>query len=274
MWEELAALVALRREGSTARAATALRITQSAVSKRISALQARIGVPVVERRGRGLILTPAGEELVVELEPRLQALRELVERHRQDRRRLRLGCAESLLAGQLPAALVRASAAASLELELHAHRGAVVLERVRAGSLELGISVDPQVDDLDLAILVEEPMALVPAHAPLDQAWTIETASLTWAALERPLARHYPQLAITGRLESFVPLIRLAEAGLAPALVPAGLACSLGVAARPLPPLHRRIALFGRRRAMERPEVQRLTQGLRQSLGAQGLPPG
>ena len=64
MLDQLEALRALKEEGTTARAAVRLRLTQSAISKRIDALEAEVGAPLIEAHGRGCRLTPAGEALV------------------------------------------------------------------------------------------------------------------------------------------------------------------------------------------------------------------
>ncbi len=57
---QLKAFVAVARTGSVRRAATELVVSQPAVSAAVSALQQDLGVPLVAREGRGLVLTPAG----------------------------------------------------------------------------------------------------------------------------------------------------------------------------------------------------------------------
>ena len=57
---QLRAFVAVARSGSVRRAATFLVVSQPAVSAAVSALQQDLGVPLVAREGRGLVLTPAG----------------------------------------------------------------------------------------------------------------------------------------------------------------------------------------------------------------------
>ena len=54
-------LLAVAERGSTAAAGRALNLTQSAVSKRLKALEAAVGTPLFRRTGRGLALTHAGE---------------------------------------------------------------------------------------------------------------------------------------------------------------------------------------------------------------------
>ena len=62
------ALAALADQGTMGKAGMRLRITQSAVSKRIAALETELGKKLVERRGRRLKLTPAGVRLLEKAE--------------------------------------------------------------------------------------------------------------------------------------------------------------------------------------------------------------
>ena len=52
------------RAGSIRRAADQLNVASSAVNRQILKLEAEIGVPIFERRGNGVRLTPAGEQLL------------------------------------------------------------------------------------------------------------------------------------------------------------------------------------------------------------------
>lgn len=62
--EGIAALVALADTGSLGRAAKQLRSSQPTVGRKLRALEEAVGQALVIRQGRGLALTPAGEELV------------------------------------------------------------------------------------------------------------------------------------------------------------------------------------------------------------------
>lgn len=66
------------RELSFTRAAKRLFVTQSAVSKQISTLEAALGVALFERATRALRLTPAGERLLRATEASLATLREAI----------------------------------------------------------------------------------------------------------------------------------------------------------------------------------------------------
>jgi DNA-binding transcriptional LysR family regulator len=61
---DLEVLLAVAREGSFGRAATALLVTQPAVSERIRHLERVVATPLVQRSSRGATLTAAGEELL------------------------------------------------------------------------------------------------------------------------------------------------------------------------------------------------------------------
>lgn len=60
----LSMLVAVAHEGSVTAAAAALRYAQPSVSHHLAALEAEVGVPLLQRAGRGVRLTDAGRLLV------------------------------------------------------------------------------------------------------------------------------------------------------------------------------------------------------------------
>jgi DNA-binding transcriptional LysR family regulator len=59
--EDIAAFLAVVRDGSFGRAATSLLVSQPAVSERMARLERETGVPLFHRSSRGAVLTPAGE---------------------------------------------------------------------------------------------------------------------------------------------------------------------------------------------------------------------
>lgn len=63
-WNDLRYFLAVAREGSTLAAGRALRVSQTTVARRISALEGAVGFPLFEKRQAGYVLTPAGEALV------------------------------------------------------------------------------------------------------------------------------------------------------------------------------------------------------------------
>lgn len=271
MLSQLEALRALAETGTTGKAAARLRITQSAVSKRIAALEARVGRPLTEPSGRNVMLTTAGRELLADTLPLLRQIRERIERGPdQEEVRVRVAATESLVCAWLPAVLRGAlEERPEARLELHTHRGPWVVERLRAGEVDLAVCVGEAVDpELVEEPLGAEPMVLVglgggqPAPGERLAVWTIEPGSLTGAWLGRQLPRRARQwgweLLPTQRIESFSAAVQLARAGFGPALVPEGIARSMGEAAlTPLPGLARPIALVSRATTLDRPGVRR-----------------
>jgi DNA-binding transcriptional LysR family regulator len=63
------------RAGSIRRAAEQLNVPSSAVNRQILRLETEIGVPIFERRGNGVRLTPAGEVLLRQTRQTLVELR-------------------------------------------------------------------------------------------------------------------------------------------------------------------------------------------------------
>jgi DNA-binding transcriptional LysR family regulator len=63
-WNDLRYFLAVARDGSTLAAARALRVSQTTVARRITALEEALGVRLFEKRQAGYSLTPEGEGLL------------------------------------------------------------------------------------------------------------------------------------------------------------------------------------------------------------------
>src|SRR6201992_3491544 len=77
-WDKLRIFHAVAEAGSFTHAGEALNLSQSAVSRQISALEEELKVPLFHRHARGLLLTEQGETLkgtVVDVMGRLEAVR-------------------------------------------------------------------------------------------------------------------------------------------------------------------------------------------------------
>lgn len=284
MLEQLETLVALVEEGTMARAALRLRVTQGTVSKRLAALEVRLRRRLLQPRGRRVELTAEGERLVQRAGPLLDELRAaLHEPAGAGLGRLAIGVSESVLGSWGAGLLARVRAGSpGLELELHAHRSPVVLERVRAGEYSLGLCAglgDPG-EDLAGPRVLDEPMVLVPSGLgprprrvrgrPLP-ILTIEASSATWRALEgraRALG-----LAPAATLESFFAVAQAAVQGFGHGLVPLGVARALGIPAAALGSpgrggMTRPVRLVARRRTLARPGVRAFQARLMEEAAA------
>jgi DNA-binding transcriptional LysR family regulator len=220
------ALSALERWGTASEAAIRLRLSQSAVSKRLTTLSREVGFAVTEPRGRRLEITPAGLELIERARPLLASLRELALKPvSASPSSFSLALAESIAASWGPWVVADALAGLpEVRVELHAHRSVLLLEAVRLGRYHVGLST-PAASPPDLLQipLYDEPMVHV-RSGHRDRLITIEPSSATWRAIE-PALRHHPELSQRERVpvESFSAALQMVRAGFGDGLVPLGL---------------------------------------------------
>ncbi len=292
--DQLDALLALVEHGTTGRAATALRITQSAVSKRVAALEDDVGASLLEKDGRRVRLTTHGERLVRRVRGPLGDLKSALSfEDAAPRGTLSISVSESVLSSWGAGLLaVAARSVPGLVLQPHAHRSPVALDRVRAGDclLALVAGESDAAPDLDFFELLAEEMVLVPAQGqgaalrrdlssqvPIP-VLTIEPAAATW----RSVARRLPHLrreagveiVVEQVVESFACAVQMARAGMAHALAPLGVVRALGVR-RPLrfpdPGLTRPVSVAARKttfnRALVREFVSALTEQVERGPG-------
>jgi DNA-binding transcriptional LysR family regulator len=266
MLEGIEALVALERFETMSEAAVRLRLTQSAVSKRLRALEKELGFKLLERDGRRTRLLPRALELLERARPLVAELRALSvpERHVSAPAVFSLALADSIASSWGPRVLREAIGA--VVLDLHAHRSVLVVESVRLGRYQLGLCTDsPPAKDLIHHPIVEEPMVI--AHAagaeradPRQPLISIEPTSATWRAIEPQLRARHPRL-LERRLiavESFGAALQMVKAGFGDGLVPLGLAMEAGVHGRArvvLPRVRRNVSLLMRKLVHHMPEV-------------------
>ena len=93
----LIALAEVARHGSVTRAADALHLTQSAVSHRLRTFERELGMPLLERVGRGVRLTAGARELALAASPAIDQLSQAIARATPDRaaRVLSISCSPS-----------------------------------------------------------------------------------------------------------------------------------------------------------------------------------
>ncbi len=107
--ERLRSLHAVEAHGSLHAAAGALNVTASAISQQIARLEEEVGEPLLERRGRGVALTDAGQLLTAHAERVFSVLRqaeaELDARRAVVAGELRVGAFATAIRGLAPGAL-------------------------------------------------------------------------------------------------------------------------------------------------------------------------
>lgn len=148
---QLHAFSALARRGSFTLAARDLLVTQSAVSHAIKSLETDLGCRLLDRVGRRIMLTPAGERLLQHTENILRemdAARAGLESLAQGGLgRLRIGADTTACQRILPAALraFRLSHPKCL-VRIEPGEDSLQLELVRGGQIDLAIGLEPPRD--------------------------------------------------------------------------------------------------------------------------------
>ena len=277
MIENLETLVTLSKTGTMMETSTVLKISQSAVSKRIAALERYYERPLIERRGRRVALTHHGMRLVEKVTPLISELRSVfLEDRTLQKGKVIIGVSEAILASWGPrlfAAVQRDLP--EVEFTFHAQRSPIVLDRIRSGEYMVGVctgSADAETD-LQSEILRLEPMVILPSGLePIDYrigdelaVITIESRSGAWRSIEDDMRRL--KLIRRTSLESFFSVAQMALAGFGHGLVPRGVARTLGVADAQMIPLggsglNRPVRFVARKSMYARPLVQAFHQSL------------
>ncbi|WP_046775871.1 LysR substrate-binding domain-containing protein [Streptomyces yangpuensis] len=134
----------LARRGTIAAVAEALSFSPSAVSQQLGVLEREAGLPLLERTGRRVRLTPAGENLVRHAEAVLERLEQadadLAEARGGLSGALRIGAFPTATRTIVPAALVAlARRHPGLEPMVHETDPAAVAHALRAGDLDVAL---------------------------------------------------------------------------------------------------------------------------------------
>ncbi|MGF0315671.1 LysR family transcriptional regulator [Nocardia fluminea] len=176
----------LAHRGTIAAVAEALSYTPSAVSQQLTALEREAGVPLLERSGRRVVLTPAAQLLVGHTETILAAL---------EHADAELSCTRDELAGTLrigtfptaartllsPALVTLSTDHPRLELTVSEIDPADIPNALRAGTLDIALT-----HDYDLVPADTDPsLQTEPLHTE-----TVYLATLTPVPAEDSLAAH------------------------------------------------------------------------------------
>ncbi|WP_330333916.1 LysR family transcriptional regulator [Streptomyces sp. NBC_00536] len=300
----------LARRGTIAAVAEALSFSPSAVSQQLSVLEREAGLALLERTGRRVRLTPAGQRLVGHAE----AVLERLERAEADLAEARGGLAGALRVGAFPTAtraLVPAALVAlarrhpALEAMVRETDPAAVAHALRAGDLDVALVHEydfvpgPAEPGLDSEPLYREAMYLaepapesvpVPPAAPAadqgavlrahrDAPWITATSGTLCHAMTvracqaagfTPRERH--------RVDEFATVLALVAAGQGVAVVPQlGVPVRSGVPGVPgvlltRLPMERRTNIAFRSGSAAHPAVAAFTVALREALPPELVP--
>jgi len=238
MFSQLEALLALVQHSTMSAAALSLRISQSAVSKRIGQLEQQLGKSLVRRQGRRAVLTADGEALVADVTPLMADLKTVLsQRQSAAREQIAIAVSEAILSTWGAPLLVQLrDAMPQAELIVHTHRSPTIVDRVLAGTYPFGICAGelPHHTGLMVEKLMDEPLVLVARkgdRAALEAERSgqktlpvicIEVKSNTWRGIEQRaralgLSPQWP-------VESSLAATRLALSGWGHALAPRSVA--------------------------------------------------
>ncbi|WP_246632273.1 LysR family transcriptional regulator [Pseudonocardia nigra] len=163
---DLRLLVAVAEHGSFTRAATRLRYTQSAVSRRVAGLERAAGVPLFRRDARGVRLTAAGAALHRHAQVVLRAVDDAAAAVAAVRDGtagpLRIGAVPTANAALVPRALARLEERhPDVEVRLREGGSVGLASAVAAGELDLAVVFAVPVEparDVELVELVRDPL--------------------------------------------------------------------------------------------------------------------
>lgn len=240
MLDGIEALMALEKYGTVSEAAVRLRLTQSAVSKRIQALESELKIKLIVPDGRKVKLTSSAYKFLNKARPLILELKNLGVVEESDTiSNFSLGLSDSI-AGSFGPLIVSKTLKQSknLNLMLHVHRSLMLIENITLGKYQLGICTEfENRKDLISIHLYDEPLVLVSCelsskfqkNLPLI---TIEENSATWKAISPIIKSEYVHLFDSTEfifVESFLASYQMAKVGLGNALIPLGMAHELGL---------------------------------------------
>ncbi|MDW8370285.1 MAG: LysR family transcriptional regulator [Geminicoccaceae bacterium] len=208
-FRQIRVLEAVARHGSITRAAQELHLTQPAVSMSVRHLEESLGLPLVERVGRRIVLTPVGQELADHARRIVQASADLdaaVEQIRGlDRGVLRLAVVSTANYFLAPILAAFRRLHPGIGVALHVANRDSVLAALEAGESDLAVTGQPPEDaELVAQRFKDNPLVVIapPGHpllaqAPIPVARLVEEplvvreqGSGTRAAMERLFAAH------------------------------------------------------------------------------------
>jgi LysR family hydrogen peroxide-inducible transcriptional activator len=292
--------VALAEQRSFVRAARACHVTQSTLSGAIRQFETTLGAELVDRSGRVLSLTEAGESVLERCGAILREAEDLAAHARGASSplsgRLRLGVIPSIAPFLLPQVLpgLRASHP-DLRLVLREDLTRVLMQDLREGRLDvLLIALPYETRDLECEVIGVDPLLLaVPAGHPLSQG-PVSLARLRREPLllleDGHCLREHVLAAFKGdapresddiRASSMTTLVQMVDNGLGVTLIPriaavagVGRGTRLAIRAIEAEPVNRRLGLVWRRRSAHAGDARALAAALRAFLQRSGEPAG
>ena len=164
---QLRAFLAVAKLQHFRRAADSLHLTQPAISRHIADLESELDVRLFDRNTREVVPTEAGRYLHGAVERVLDELEGVLAHvHSESERqhgKVRVASVPTLSAALMPRCIAAcATRYPQLTVQLHDQVQAQVLDRVRNGEVDFGVTVEPaDVDAFDCQTIMHDPFFLV-----------------------------------------------------------------------------------------------------------------
>ena len=267
---QLRVFLAVAAHGSFSRAADAVGLTQPAVSRGVAELEEALGVRLLDRTTREVVLTDAGSALVPALERLLGQLDDTLEETRQlgERYRGRVVIASApTISARLMPMYVAACASQYPEIRLFVRDNVQAdgLEQIRAGAVDFGVLIDPLArEGLTIAPLATDPFCFVCRRDHLlagaeSVPWSalhgerlvlLDFASGSRPLIDRILARHGVAPQVVQELGHSASVFGMVEAGIGASVLPSfslPLPAASPLVSKPLTPREERSIVMVRR---------------------------
>lgn len=182
---QLRTFVAVAKQGGFSQAGQAIGLSQSAVSHSIKELEAEMGIRLLDRTTREVILTEAGQQLASRMERLLEELNTTLLDIRtwgeQRSGTVRIAASQTISAHLMPQCLAASQQSyPEIKVILHDRVQQWVLQSVRNGEVDFGIVIGPLAEaDFDGQPILDEPFLLLCRN---DDALT-STARPQWSML-------------------------------------------------------------------------------------------
>jgi DNA-binding transcriptional LysR family regulator len=267
---QLRAFLAVAKLRHFRRAADSLHLTQPAVSRHIAELESELEVKLFDRNTREVVPTEAGRYLHSAIERVLDELEGVLAHvHSENERRhgkVRVASVPTLSATLMPSCIAAcAQHYPQLTVQLHDQVQTLVLESVRGGEVDFGVTVEPaDAEAFDSEIIMHDPFVLVCRHdhalATRSQvAWKklkdqplvlLDYASGSRRLIDRQLSHHAVDALVVQQTGHTHTAFSMVEAGLGVTITPGLSTASLpaSLIALPLTPVARRAITLIRRR--------------------------
>ncbi|HEY2254110.1 MAG TPA: LysR family transcriptional regulator [Variovorax sp.] len=276
------------------RAGDQVGLTQPAVSRSILELESQLGLKLLDRTTREVVLTEAGQSLALRLDRLLdeldQALAEVHGMAGARRGKVRVASSPTLSANLMPACIAECGRRhPELEFVLLDRIQQDVLDSVRAGEVDFGVVVEPPTtDDLHCEAILDDPFCAVmpPGHrlaARPSLHWSaldgealvlLDHASGSRRLIDEALARHGARCEVRQQVGHPTTVFRMVEQGIGISVMPALAIPPMGLAALAvlplLPKVQRAIMLVHRRNRAPAPLAQRAWILIRELAAVRG----